>query len=343
MKNRFSDKRNQKVIKRPTSKDVANLAGVSRATVSAYINGTRYVSPELSKKIQNAINRLNYTPNELARSLKMQDTKTIGLIIPVLSHFYTPMLNSINKIAQEQDYSFLLCSSEEDPKREKKMLEIFLSKQISGILVVPSSEENRKFMNQIKENGTPIVQVNRKIVGLETDLVVSKNFNAIYTAAEYLLKKGRKKIALLGYDPNSFGEHEKKEGYEAAIKDYKVDNYIITIKGHDPLKILESLNNFFISNENIDGLICTTQTCTTVALQFLKDRLIKIPQDISFIGYDDTKLSTLYDPPLTVISENTYEMGQKAAMILLDRIERKNIGDTKSIFLDVNFIIRESC
>ena len=343
MRSRFSDNRNQQVIKRPTSKDVAKLAGVSRATVSAYINDTRYVSPELSNKIQNAINEMNYTPNELARSLKMQDTKTIGLIIPVLSYFFMPMLNSINEIAHEQDYSFLLCSSEEDPKREKKMLEIFLSKQISGILVVPSSEANRKFMNQIKENGTPIVQVNRKIIGLETDFVVSKNFNAIYTAAEYLLKKGRKKIVLLGYNPNSFGEHEKKEGYEAAIRDYKVDSYIINIKGHDPFTISESLNKFFLSDEKVDGIICTSQMRTTVALQFLKDRSIKIPRDISFIGYDDTTLSVLFNPPLTVISENASEMGQKAATILLDRIKKKNIGGIKSIFLDVNFIIRESC
>jgi DNA-binding LacI/PurR family transcriptional regulator len=331
-----------KAIKRPTSKDVANFSGVSRATVSAYLNKTRYVSPELSKKIQDAINQLHYTPNELARSLKMQDTKTIGLIIPVLSHFFMPMLNSINEVAQKEDYRFLLCSSEEDPKKERKMLEIFLSKQISGILVVPSSEENRKFMKQIMENGIPIVQVNRRIVGLETDFVVSKNFNAIYSAVEYLVKKGREKIVLLGYNENAFGQGEKKDGYEAAIKDYRLNTYIINLIGHDPQNIFDSLNNFFLSGEKIDGIICTSQMRTTVALQYLKNKLIKIPQDISFIGYDDTSLSVLFDPPLTVISENASEMGQKATVMLLDRIKKKKTSAAKSILLDVDFIIRES-
>lgn len=331
-----------KAIKRPTSKDVANFAGVSRATVSAYLNKTRYVSPELSKKIQDAINQLHYTPNEIARSLKIQDTKTIGLIIPVLSHFFMPMLNSINEVAQKEDYRFLLCSSEEDPKRERKMLEIFLSKQISGILVAPSSEENRKFMKQIMESGIPIVQVNRRIVGLETDFVVSKNFNAIYEAVEYLVKKGRKKIVLFGYNASTFGEDEKKDGYEAAIKDYKLNSFIINLKGHDLQNIFESLNNFLLSGEKIDGIICTSQMRTTVALQYLKNKLIKIPQDISFIGYDDTSLSVLFDPPLTVISENASEMGQKATTMLLDRIKKKKTTAAKSILLDVDFIIRES-
>lgn len=331
------------IKKRSTSKDVASFSGVSRATVSAYLNKTRYVSPELSKKIQDAINQLHYTPNELARSLKMQDTKTIGLIIPVLSHFFMPMLNSINEVAQKEDYRFLLSSSEEDPKKERKMLEIFLSKQISGMLVVPSSEENRKFMKQIMDNGMPIVQVNRRIVGLETDFVVSKNFNAIYTATEYLIKKKRKKIMLFGYDASAFGEDEKKDGYEAAIRDYELNSYIINIKGHDPQNIFESLNNCLSTGEKFDGIICTSQMRTTIALQYLKNKLIKIPRDISFIGYDDTSLSVLFDPPLTVISENASEMGQRATTLLLDRIKKKKKAMTpKSILLDVNFIIRES-
>ncbi len=321
---------------------MARVAGVSRATVSAYINKTRFVSPELSKKIQKVIDELNYTPDELARSLKMQDTKTIGLIIPILSNFFMPMLQSINEVTQKQDYSFLLYSSEEDPKRERKMLEIFMSKRISGILIVPSSESNRKFMMQIIEQGIPLVQVNRKIVGLETDYVVSKNFSGIYKATEYLLKKGRKKILFVGYNANVFGEEEKKDGYEAAIKDYRVDKYIINIKAHDPKSILNSLNEFFSSGEKIDGMICNTQMRTSVALQYLKNNSLRIADDVSFIGYDDT-YTFLYEPPLTVISEKTSEMGKIAAMLLIDRIKKKDKKDIESVLLDLDFIIRESC
>jgi len=321
---------------------VARVAGVSRATVSAYINKTRFVSPELSQKIQKVIDELNYTPDELARSLKMQDTKTIGLIIPVLSNFFMPMLQSINEVAQKQGYSFLLYSSEENLKRERKMLEIFMSKRISGILIVPSSEENRKFMMQIIEHGMPLVQVNRKIIGLETDYVISKNFSGIYKATEYILKKGRKKILFVGYNANVFGEDEKKYGYEAAIKDYRVNKYIINIIAHDPESILESLNEFFLSGEKIDGMVCDSQMRTSVALQYLKNNSLRIPDDISFIGYEDT-YTFLYDPPLTVISERASEMGKIATNLLLDRIKKKDKKGIESVLLDLDFIIRESC
>ena len=319
---------------------MARVAGVSRATVSAYINKTRFVSPELSQKIQKVIDELNYTPDELARSLKMQDTKTIGLIIPVLSNFFMPMLQSINEVAQKQGYSFLLCSSEEDPKMERKMLEIFMSKRLSGILMVPSSEENRKFMKYIIESGMPIVQVNRKISGLESDSIVSKNFSGIYKATEYLLKKGRQKILFIGYNSSVFGEDEKRDGYEAAVRDYEVDKFIINIREHNPESIRETLNKFSLSGEKIDGMICNSQMRTTVALRYLKDNSVKIPDDISFIGCEDT-YSTLYDPPLTVMSEKAGEMGKTAAMLLMDRIKNKN--RIENVLLDLDFIIRESC
>jgi len=332
-----------KSFKRPTSKDVAKVAGVSRATVSAYINKTRYVSPKLEEKIQSAINKLRYTPNELARSLKMQDTKTIGLIIPVLSDFFVPMLNIIDEILQKNNYSLLLSSSEEDGKRERKILEIFLSKQISGIIVVPSSEKNRMLIDQIMINGTPIVQVNRKIDKLDVDYIVSKNFDAIYKATEFLIKKGRKNIALLGYNVNVFGEREKKDGYEKAINDNNLNINTININGRNPESILESLDDFFSPDKKIDGIICTSQMRTTLSLKYLKDKSIKIPKDMSFIGYEDTSLAILHNPPLTVISENIKDMGEKSANLLLKRIKNKGMIRTKKILLDFNFFIRESC
>lgn len=343
MKSEIFDDMNQKIIKRSTSKDVANLAGVSRATVSAYINGTRYVSPQLKKRIQDAISKLNYTPNELARSLKIQDTKTIGLIIPALSEFFMPMLNSINNIIHAQNYSYLLGSSDENPIMERKMIEIFISKRISGIIIIPCSEENRNYMNNIKNTGTPIVQVNRRIIGLETDFVISKDYDVIYKATEYLINKGRKNIVLVGYNLDQMGEREKKYGYEAAVKDRKIDSHIVDIKGRNPLNIFEELNKFFIKNKKIDGMICTSQMRTSVALQFLQEKSINIPKDISFIGWGDSSLSVLFKPPLTMISENLSEIGKKATTILMDRIKKKNTRDTKSIILDVDFIIRESC
>ncbi len=338
MRRRYHDK-----IKRPSSQDVADLAGVSRATVSAYLNGTRYVSPELSAKIEKAIKELNYIPDQLARALKMEHTQTIGLIIPVMSRFYTPMMNTINKVAHKNKYGFLICSSEEDPEREKEVLEIFLAKRISGILLVPCSEKNMKLLNNIQHSGVPIVQLNRKINGLETDSVVSNNFQAAYMATEHLVKRGRKKIAWLGYDSASLANSEKKAGYDAALQKFGIrDNITIPVTEHDSANIEEAFREFLTSGTDFDGLICTTQGKAAIALRLLKEKSMRIPEDISVIGFDDTPWSSLLQPPLTVVSENTYELGAVATRLLLDRIEKKENISSHHIVLEDELVIRES-
>jgi len=223
------------------------------------------------------------------------------------------------------------------------MLRIFLSKQISGILIAPSSYENGDLISEINNSGTPVVQVNRKIPGLKIDSVVSRNYDTFYYATRNLIEKGRKNIALISFELYPYGELDKKNGYLKAVRDYNLKENIIKIKNHNKRRIFESLKRFFYGNKNIDGLICTTFTSTVIALQFLKKKSLRIPRDISFIGYDDTEWSLLYNPPLTVIYERIYEMGKRSTMILIDRIKNRDKGTIKEIFLEVDFIKRESC
>ena len=328
---------------RPSSEDVAELAGVSRATVSAYINKSHYVSPELSERIANAIKELNYTPDPLARALKLKDTRTIGLIIPVLSQFYMPLMSVINSIAHQNGYGFLLASSEEDPERERQVLEILLAKRISGILLVPCSLTNLELLDQVLESGTPVVQINRRLEGLAADSVVSNNFWAAYTATEHLIQRGRRKIVLLGYDPNSLANAEKKAGYDAALADHDIpDNLTVLLREHDSKVIRAAMTEFLESGQPFDGLICTTQGKTAIALSLLKERGIRIPAEVAVIGFDDTPWSSLLCTPLTVISESTHRMGVEAANLLLKRMKGKKTGFPNHILLEDELIVRES-
>jgi DNA-binding LacI/PurR family transcriptional regulator len=214
---------------------------------------------------------------------------------------------------------------------------------VSGILIVPCSEKNRKLLNDIQHSGTPIVQVNRKIGGLEADSVVSNNFKAAYTATEHLIQRGRKKIVLLGYDQDSLANTEKKTGYDAALQDYNIkENLTIPIKEHNREQIEARFEAFLDSKQEFDGLICTTQGKTAIGLRLLKERAFRIPDDVAIVGFDDTPWSSLLWPPLTVVSENTYTMGEEATKILLDRIEKKERSIPKHIVLEDDLIIRES-
>ncbi|MBN1532065.1 MAG: LacI family DNA-binding transcriptional regulator [Spirochaetes bacterium] len=329
--------------KRPSSVDVARAAGVSRATVSAYINGTRYVSPELSERIEEAIRSLNYVPDPMARALKMKDTKTIGLVIPVISRFFTPLMQAVNEEAQVRGYGFLVSSSEEDPERERTALEVFVAKRASGILVVPASLENGELIRSIRDGGTPVVQVNRRIPGLSVDSVTSNNFNAAYRATMHLFGRGCRRVAFLGYDPETLSGEEKRAGYEKALADTgSKENLIVNVRDHDERGIRESLGAFLDCHGAIDGLIGSTQGKTAIALAVLKQRGIRIPEDIAVVGFDDTPWSPILDPPLTVVTENTFSMGQQAVQLLLDRIEGKRKGSTRNIVLEDELIVRSS-
>lgn len=328
---------------RPSSQDVASLAGVSRATVSAYINKTRFVSEELGDRIQRAVRELNYIPDPAARALKIRDTKTIGLIIPVLSRFFTPMMKAINEIAHQNKYGFLLCSSEEDPEREREELEIFIAKRISGILLVPCSLKNRELLQKIQQNDVPIVQLNRKIEGIDTDIVISNNYKAAYTATEHLLKRGRRRIVLFGHDPHSLALIDKQQGYLQALKDYNIgEDITIVLSQNDEKNIIDSFHAFLDSGRSFDGLVCTSQTKTSIALAMLKERAVDIPEQVAVVGFDDTAWASLLWRPLTVISESTFRMGEVAIQLLLDRLEKRETGPAKTIVLEDELIVRET-
>jgi DNA-binding LacI/PurR family transcriptional regulator len=330
-------------MKRAGSKDVARVAGVSRATVSAYINGTRYVSPELTARIERAIKELHYVPDPLARALKMKDAKTIGLVIPVMSRFFAPIINAINRIAHENRYGFLLCSSEEEPLREEEVINILVAKRISGILVVPCSVKNLSLMRSLNEGGIPIVQVNRKIPGLDVDAVRSDNFKAAYTATEHLINRGRRRLVYLGYDQRTLSANEKKEGFEAALKEHGLpDGIIIPVRDHDAEDIAAAFRQFISSGREMDGLILSTQAKTAIGFGILTEHSMKIPEQVAVVGFDDTPWSSILSPPLTVISENTQKMGEIAAALLLERIEGSRQGKPTETILEDEFIIRKS-
>lgn len=336
------DSREKERRKLPTSEDVAQLAGVSRATVSAYINGTRFVSDKLKEKIDRAIEILNYTPNEIARSLKLQSNKTIGLLIPVLSKFYLPMIRSINEMIHDRGYTMILGSSEEDIQREKEVLQVFTSKKVSGVLVVPCGYKNARYIEQLQDSGIAVVQLNRKLDRLDADSVVSDTMQAIYNATKHMVEaRGKKRIMLMGYNPYVISDMEKRMGYLNAVKDFGLETLIMETTEHDSDVLAKEFTEFASVNR-VDGVVCTTRTYMEVVLYMLKGSGRNIPNDVSVVGYDDPVWTRFIEPKITVISENRFKMGDQAVNLLFDRIEGRYKGEPKHITMDVELIVRQS-
>lgn len=328
---------------RPSSQDVADRVGVSRATVSAYLNKTRYVSPELSARIRRAIDELGYVPDPVARALKTSDTSTVGLVIPVMSSFYVPMINAIEREAVSRGYELLISSSNEDRVRERELLDVLVAKRVTGIVITPCSEGNGERINAIRRSGIPVAQVNRSLEDVDADSVVSDNFGAAYRATEHLVRRGSRRIAFLGYDESNIANLRKKLGYEAAVRDLgAAEGLVIAVREHDPDLITARLEAFIDGGNRFDALIATTQGKTVIALRTLVRRGYRVPDDVALIGFDDTPWCELLSPPLTMISEDVSRMGTEALALLVGRIEGSVEGPPRHVVLEDRMIIRAS-
>lgn len=327
-----------------SSQDVADLAGVSRATVSAFLNSRTWVSNHSKSLIVDAIKELNYKPNAAARALKLKETDAVGLVLPVLSDFYTPLLKAINTAVTVRNYDLILCSSDSDPERERHLLQTLYSKRLRGILLVPTSSKNSDYISQLSTE-IPIIQVNRRIPNLEVDAIVSNNFKAAYEATNFLINRGRRQIVFFGETRNDLAHSDKRRGFLSAIEDSKelgTVGKVIKTPGSGVEDLEAGFGEFLMSGKNFDGVVATSQTKTAVAMKFLREHNFTIPEQVSLIGFDDTHWAQLLAPPLTVVSEDLFAMGRTACATLFSRIEGK--GPDKPVLIEIEdkFIVRQS-
>lgn len=330
----------------PTSHDVSARAGVSRATVSAVVNRTRFVSPELRERVEQAIRELNYEPNAVARSLKTNRTLSIGLILPTLySPFAAPLETAIERVLTAAGYSLILCSSNEDEACEADMLQVMARKRVDGLLLVPVGEANGAHISRLIQHGTPIVFVDRRITEVVADTVTSDNFGAGRTATQHLVDSGCRRVAMIAFSMRASTAMERFEGYRSAL----VDNALhfdasLLMTAEDPrgdgayecvLRLLDSV-------QPPDGLLIGADRLAPAALRALRDRRVAIPDSLQIVAFDDSPWAPLLQPSLTVVRQRIFTMGQKAAGLLLRRLQQQDIDAPQSIVLETELIVRES-
>lgn len=324
--------------------DVAKKSGVSTATVSRFLNNKGFISDELKDKISSAIKELNYYPNRVARSLSKGNTGIIGIIIPDITNpFFPELVKGASDFLVQKNHYVHLCSSENDPKKEELFLRDFRSMWVDGIIIAPSDSENRNF-DVFNEVICPIVVVDREIIGLKTDLVVIDNKNGAYDATNYLIKNGHKKILYLGGSSFTLTAQKRFLGWKKAMEENRLPIDGLSFWGSFTIEsghqmMLEAFNNI----NKIDAVFAGNDLIALGAIQAIKEKNLNIPEDISIIGFDDIYLSKFITPPLTVIRQPIYQIGEKSSEILLDRIMKKNKKHIpKRIVIPGNLIIRES-
>ena len=315
-----------------TIDDVARLAGVSRATAGRVVGNYGSVSEKAKERVLEAVRQLDYQPNLIARGLRSQSTKTIAVVIGSIRNTYsTALVYAVEKEAQKKGYNVLICTTHEDIEKELKHLKDLNSKKVDGVILMSAYRADGSMDEKYREfyiGKLPIVFVDRNIPGINRDVIQSENFDASYKATQYLLNMGHKKIGIIATS-NFSTVQERIKGYRAALTDAKVKFDEALIASVDELSDITAL---YILNNSL---------CSGVLLD-LKERHMKIPQDISLLVWDDEEYNELLD--ITTIEQPITEIGKQATRRLFELIgEPEETIDYECKKLNPELIIRKSC
>ena len=318
-----------------TMKDIAKAAGVSVVTVSKIVNKQdRYISEETRQRVLEIIKASGYVPNSAARSLKTKSSHTIGFILPDISNPYYPEIaRGIEDEARSRGYAMIICNTDNDVEEEKKAVAFLNSKMVDGVIYTHSiAGSNNKIVKKIE---TPLVVVDRRVIGVREGVgkVYVDTEAAMHTSTSHLLEKGCKHIALISAPHNGFDD--RVEGYFRAIKEAGIrrDNRLVYLGQYDVETGYNAIEQFVAQGLHFDGVSCSNDLIALGVMRALNKHKIRVPEDVKVVGFDDIAFARISTPALTTVRQPAYEMGKKAAEMIIDYItEGKQMGECELPF-----------
>jgi LacI family transcriptional regulator len=331
------------VKKRITRNDVAERAGVSVAVVSYVINdGPRPVAPETRARVEKAIDELGYYPNELARSLRLQQSSTIGLMIPNLTNpVYAEIARSMEGVCTQEGYPVLLGDSGRDPVREKKLVQMLRAKQVDGVVMIPS-QDPKVLVQPLQHARIPTVILEHDLSGQYC--IVIDDLQGGWLGTQHLLSLGHRYIGFIRRTPSGATSSQRCTGYRQALEAAGV--------GFNPALVIESGPGQEAGSQAMRRLLAVSPPPTAVfthndvlamgAMHAIRSAGLSIPDDISVVGYDDTAPAAYLGPPLTTVRFPKEEMGRRAGELILRLAQHKDELPPRTLTLPVKLLVRAS-
>jgi len=326
-----------------TVKDVAELAGVSTATVSRALSGLPGVREPLRGNVLDAARRLGYQPNRAARDLRARSNRTIGVLIPDIENpFFTSVVRGIEETLQATGYTLLLANYNEDPEREAAHLATFRAGGVGGLLFA-ASREPAPLYEQFADSGIPMVAVSRAHKKLRVDQVTVDNRDGAQNATAHLIGRGHKRIALITGPAELNTARERRLGYEDALREAGVamDERMIVHCDFRQSSGHEAMLRLLGASLRPTAVFAASNLLTLGALQAIHESELDIPTQIAVIGFDEMAWAMSLRPPLTTVAQPALDVGRTAAELLLDRI-RKPDQPRKQMVLETTLIVRAS-
>jgi LacI family transcriptional regulator len=327
-------------------RDVASRADVSTATTSRVLSGKGFVSDKLRERVLAAVKELNYTPNGLARSMSLRETRTLGLVVSdVTNPFFTTVARGVEDICQEQGYSVVLCNTDGKPEKERAYLAMLHEKRVDGLLL-SSTGAAAEQLRDILAAGIKVVLIDRAIPGVDSICVGVENFDGMYRGTQYLLSLGHRHIGLIVGGPDVPTSKERLDGYLAAMAESNTEiDPALIVDGHFSEEGGRTAGRQLYQRAVPPTAIISCNNLMTSGLLFaLHDIGRRVPDDVSVLGFDDLPIFSLLDHPLTVIAQPTYELGRRAGEVLLEQIQKGKVErQAENIRLPIQLVIRDSC
>jgi LacI family transcriptional regulator len=304
----------------PTLRQVARTAGVGTTTVSRVINGGDRVSPETLAKVKRVIEALGYMPNQAARVLKGDRTKTIGLIVPSIADpFFSSCAEAAQSVARANDSLLIVTATQNDLKNEIENVNVLVRHRVDGLIIAAGNSRSQSLRHLLDRLSMPIVAIDRPISDSNIPFVVTDNFAAAKSAVRHLIEHGRRNIACLTGETELFTIQERERGYNAAIKRAGLPNVMIT-SIHDYDSALRSIKRLLASTHPPDALFTLKNSTTIYAFEVLQKLGIQVPDSIALLGFDDFELASTVRPSISVVQQPVEDIGRVAAELLFEQL-----------------------
>jgi DNA-binding LacI/PurR family transcriptional regulator len=327
-------------------KEVARRAGVSISTVSRVLNQPELVNEQTNLRVRQVIEELGYRPSRVARRLRLESGRAnlVGLIIPDMQNpFFAEIARGVEDVAQKRGYAVFVGNSDEDAAKEQQYLDVMQAESVDGIIVPPSSEDDRA-IPAVAASGLPVVCVDRRLTHSAVDTVVVDNVRGASDAVEHLIRLGHRRIAFIGGLPQLSTSRERLKGYRQALEASGI--------GFDPALVRQGDSRLSsgraLTRELIElpappsALLVGNNLMTLGAIEMIHRLGRRVPDDVALVGYDDMPWALAFNPPLTAVRQPGYELGQRAMELLLQRIEMPERSPSL-ITLQPTLIVRQSC
>lgn len=327
-----------------TMKEIANKVGVSVVTVSRAFNNRPDISQETREKILKIAEEYNYIPNQLAKSLVTQSSKTIGVIIKEMQDlFLSTVLQGVVDVIRDNGYGLTLCHTYDNPDLELEYIRQLRAKQVNGMLIYPSQLDER-YIHELKNCPIPYVFLNRHTNALHCDFVANDNIQGMYQAANHVIQQGYKKIVYICAKPLSSSGQERIQGLQKAIKDNDLPSNIFQLETCEETieSCYKKTKKIISGQKKIDVIFAWDDRLALGVLKAIHEAGLSIPDDIAVIGYDDTEIADFLIPSLTTVRQPSKRIGEIAAKILFEKIQSDKPISIKQKILKPELIIRES-